>query len=64
VLTPAAWRHGDPLVRLGRTTDTDEREDGKEIPVGQKLWLIDGEEVPVLELRELVIHPRQDAAAL
>jgi type VI secretion system protein ImpE len=63
VLTPSAWRHADPLVRLGRATDVEERDDGTEIPVGQKLWLIDDDEVPVLELRELVIHPTQDAAA-
>jgi type VI secretion system protein ImpE len=57
VLSPSAYRHEDPLVRLGRTTDVEALEDGREVPVGQKLWLIDDEEVPVLELRELVIEP-------
>jgi type VI secretion system protein ImpE len=56
VLTPFAWQHADPLVRLGRTTDLETLVDGADAPVGQKLWLIDDEEVPVLELRELVIE--------
>lgn len=60
VLAPFSWRHADPLVRLGRVTDVDTLESGVEVPVGQKVWLIDDEEVPVLELRELVIHPRQE----
>lgn len=62
VLTPAAWRHADPLVRLGRVTETEELADGRMAPVGQKLLLADDTEVPILELRELVITPR-DASA-
>jgi type VI secretion system protein ImpE len=62
VLTPYAWRHSDPLVRLGRTTDLEPLADGADAPVGQKLWLIDDEEVPLLELRELVIEPRPGTA--
>lgn len=63
VLTPFAWQHPDPLVRLGRSTDIESLPAGGEAPVGQKLWLIDDEEVPVLELRELVIHERADRAS-
>lgn len=63
VLTPGAFGHADPLVRLGRATQVETLEDGTDIPVGQKLWLIDDEEVPVLELRELIIHPADDAAS-
>jgi protein involved in temperature-dependent protein secretion len=33
--------------------------DGRAVPVGQKLWLIDDAETPVLELRELAITPRE-----
>jgi type VI secretion system protein ImpE len=61
VLTPDASRHPDPAVRLGRTTDLQQLDTGEEVPVGQKLWLIDGEEVPVLELRELVVDAAQEA---
>lgn len=56
VLTMFAWRHADPLVRLGRITDVETLVDGDLAPVGQKLWLVDDQEVPVLELRELVIN--------
>jgi type VI secretion system protein ImpE len=53
-LTPLAWSHPDSLVRLGRITDW--KLDGDvEAPVGQKILLIDGEELPILELRELDI---------
>jgi len=57
VLTPAAWRHADPLVRLGRITEVEDLADGRAVPVGQKLLLMDGAEVPILEVRELVITP-------
>jgi type VI secretion system protein ImpE len=57
VLTPLAWRHAEDEVRLGRVTDWEERADGTGIPVGQKLFLVDGEEIPLLEIRELVVTP-------
>jgi type VI secretion system protein ImpE len=57
VLSPLAGRHSDPEVRLGRVTEWEALDDGTEIPVGQKLFLADGEEVPLLELRELIIVP-------
>ncbi len=57
VLTPLAAKHTDPLVRLGRITVWEELTDGRPAPAGQKLLLVDGEEVPLLELRELVITP-------
>lgn len=57
VLTPDAATHPDPDVRLGRVTDWRELPDGRQAPVGQKLLLVDGEEFPILELRELVVTP-------
>lgn len=57
VLTPLAAAHPDPLVRLGRVTVWEELPDGRPAPAGQKLLLVDGEEMPLLELRELVITP-------
>jgi type VI secretion system protein ImpE len=57
ILTAGAWRHADDAVRLGRRTDTDVLADGTPVPVGQKLWFVDDDEVPILELRELVITP-------
>jgi type VI secretion system protein ImpE len=52
-LSPSACAHPDDLVRLGRTTNWEELEDGQEVPVGQKMLLVDGEEFPILELRSL-----------
>ena len=56
-LTPAAWRHGDDEVRLGRATDWDDLPDGDFAPVGQKLLRVDDDLVPLLDVRELVITP-------
>jgi len=55
-MTPSASAHPDDLVRLGRVTEWVD-DGGREVPVGQKLLLVDGEEVPLLEVRELTIDP-------
>ncbi|HUF28322.1 MAG TPA: type VI secretion system accessory protein TagJ [Gemmatimonadaceae bacterium] len=55
VLAPLTWKHASEAVRLGRITEWSELEDGSAAPVGQKLLLVDDEEVPILELRELEI---------
>lgn len=62
-LTPGAWRHADPEIQLGRATDWDELPDGDFAPVGQKLLRVDGELVPLLELRDLVISVTADVPA-
>lgn len=54
-MTPLAPRQTDTAVRLGRVTVWEELADGRQVPAGQKLLLVDGEEFPLLELRELVI---------
>ncbi len=56
VLSPLSWRHSDEEVRLGRVTVWEEDENGQEIPFGQKMLLVDGEEVPLLEVRSLTIN--------
>jgi len=61
-LTPLAWRHSDGAVRLGRVTEWTALDDHTEVPIGQKLWLVDGDEFPFLELRELDIAPAAPAA--
>lgn len=55
VVTPFAFRNPNEAVRLGRVTEWVELEGGLEAPEGQKLLLVDGEELPILELRSLVI---------
>ncbi|MGD0869622.1 MAG: type VI secretion system accessory protein TagJ [Bryobacteraceae bacterium] len=54
-LSPFSFRHADDAVRLGRMTVWESTPDGGEIPYGQKMLLVDDEEVPLLEVRKLEI---------
>jgi type VI secretion system protein ImpE len=62
VLCPQTGRHPDGQVRLGRVTEWCRDEQGRESPYGQKMLLIDGEEIPLLELRSLEIEHQAAAA--
>ena len=55
VLCPQSFQHKDDAVRLGRSTVWEQQENGDEIPFGQKMLLVDGAEVPILEVRRLEI---------
>ena len=59
VLTPLSFRNADDAVRLGRMTVWENIEDGEPAPAGQKMFLVDDDEFPILELRKLEFHPRQ-----
>jgi type VI secretion system protein ImpE len=63
VLAPFSWRHPDEAVRLGRVTVW-EKPEGYEYQVlyGQKMWMVDEEEIPLLELRALEFNPASVAA--
>jgi len=52
-LTWDASSSDDDLVRLGRVTNWVEEENGDVKPIGQKMLLVDGEDIPMLELRKL-----------
>jgi type VI secretion system protein ImpE len=59
---PFSWTFADEQVLLGRQTVWVEDESGYKYPLGQKVLLVDGEEVPFLEIRELEIdQPEGDA---
>ncbi|MCU0635801.1 MAG: virulence protein SciE type [Gemmatimonadaceae bacterium] len=58
VLGPFTEDDEDDAVRLGRASAWVRDEAGTEFPVGQKLWLVDGEEMPLLDVRELIITGR------
>lgn len=62
-LTPLAWRDPNDAVRLGRVTEWRAADDDTELPAGQKMLLVDGEEFPLLEVRELDIAPAPASAA-
>ena len=63
VMAPFSWRHPDEPVRLGRVTVW-EKPEGYEhqVPFGQKMWVVDEEEIPFLELRALEFNPASVAA--
>jgi type VI secretion system protein ImpE len=50
---PFSWKSDDESVWLGRTTAWVQDDAGHEFPVGQKMFVVDGEEVPLLEIRSL-----------
>jgi len=56
VLAPLSFASDDDAVRLGRVTEWVATDDG-DAPVGQKLLLVDDEEIPILEVRELTVTP-------
>jgi type VI secretion system protein ImpE len=63
VLAPFSWKHPDEAVRLGRVTVWEKPQGGEyQIPFGQKMWLVDDEEIPFLELRALEFNPASVAA--
>jgi len=59
VLLPAmaalSWQHPEERVQLGRVTEWQETESGDQIPAGQKILFVDDEDIPILEVRELII---------
>jgi type VI secretion system protein ImpE len=52
-ICPLSWQNADGAVRLGRTTEWQESDTGLPVPIGQKVFLVDGEDFPILELRKL-----------
>lgn len=50
---PFSWKSEDQSVWLGRATEWVSDDQGHEYPVGQKMFVVDDEEVPLLEVRSL-----------
>lgn len=63
VLYPGSSAYPNDAVRLGRETHWQEVEGGEPIPVGQKIFLVDGEEFPLLEVRKLEFAVQESTAA-
>lgn len=57
VLSPLSWRSDDGDIRLGRAAELTEAPDGTTVPIGLKLWLVDEDLVPILDVRTLEIDP-------
>ena len=56
---PFSWKHANEAVWLGRMTDWTTDEEGREFLSGQKILLVDGEEVPFLEVRSREFAPSE-----
>lgn len=54
-LSPLTWQFPDEQVQLGRLLEWARDEEGHEAPYGPKMLLIDGEETPLLDVRELIL---------
>jgi type VI secretion system protein ImpE len=55
VMCPLSAKNPDDAVRLGRTTIWEESADGA-IPLGQKVLIVDDEEIPLLQVRHLTFE--------
>lgn len=55
-VSPTSGQLRDDELRLGRAADWDELPSGDFVPVGQKVLRVDGNLVPLLNIRELLIN--------
>jgi type VI secretion system protein ImpE len=62
-LTPMSYDSADDDIRLGRATDWIDLPDGDFAAIGQKVLIVDGEQIPLLSLRELEIHHAEKAVS-
>ena len=62
VLAPFSAKRSDDNIRLGRATEWAEV-DGQAVPFGQRVFDVDGEEVPILEIRKIEFMPAAQAAS-
>jgi type VI secretion system protein ImpE len=60
-LSPLSWKHADDQVRLGRATDWQDDAAGNVVPLGQKMFAVDEDEIPILEIRKLEFAAAQAA---
>jgi type VI secretion system protein ImpE len=61
VLSPLSWKHFDNQVRLGHATDWQDDGAGNVVPIGQKMFAADEDEVSILEIRKLEFAAAQAA---
>jgi type VI secretion system protein ImpE len=59
---PFSWKNPDEAVWLGRVTDWAADDEGREFPTGQKMLLVDGEEIPFLEVRSIEFAHADDGS--
>ncbi len=62
VLAPFSAKRSEDDIRLGRATEWAEVE-GQALPFGQRVFDVDGEEVPILEIRKVEFTPAAEASS-
>lgn len=50
---PFSWKSTEESIWLGRRTEWVADDEGHEFPVGQKMFIVDDEEIPLLEVRSV-----------
>lgn len=60
VLAPFSWKHPDDNVKLGRATEWAEV-DGVSVPSGQRMFSVDDEDFPLLDIRKIEFTPAEGA---
>ena len=63
VLSPFSSKNPDDNVKLGRATVWEKDASGDMLPYGQKTFLVDGEDIPVLELERVEFQGAKEADA-
>ena len=53
VVSPFSWKNADDNVKLGRATVWEPVDGSEPLPFGQKTFLIDDEDIPILELNKI-----------
>jgi type VI secretion system protein ImpE len=61
VVSPLSWRYQNDQVRLGRATEWEDDGTGTVVPLGQKMFAVDDNEIPILEIRKLEFAAAQAA---
>ena len=61
-LCPLSWQDSDANVRLGRATEWREQEGGA-VPVGLKTFIVDDEDIAILDVRKLEFQAAEAAAS-
>lgn len=51
-ISPLSFEDADENVKLGRATEWRSK-NGTDVPVGQKTFIVDGEDIPILEIRSI-----------
>jgi type VI secretion system protein ImpE len=61
VISPLSWKHANNQVRLGHVTEWEDDGTGNMVPLGQKMFAVDEDEIPILEIRKLEFAAAQAA---